>query len=246
MKKGIIFILISLICIPFYHLAKALPEGIQLSSYSFKSTEVTLSKPILGEMVFLPQTSFTEEDAIFMINNLQKIDQNILMIAAEQNIQIKLFNGSLTEQSGLGSLRDEKPRGYADSAPNWDLVPGMSNDRVVYAKIGHSEYGKGHGSVSLELHEIAHAIDRYVFNYVRKDPMFLKIWKQEVEKLFPHRNYFIKFPEEYFAETFAMYYFSEESKLVLENKAPLTFLFIQSLEKQAANQKNKRYVNFHH
>jgi hypothetical protein len=246
MKKVFYLLLISLICIPFYHLAKAFPEGILLSSYPFKSTDIKLSKPILGEMVYLPQTSFNEEDAIFMINNLQKIDQNILMLAAEQNIQIKLFKGSLIDQNGLSFLKDQKPRGYSDSDPSWELVPGMSNDRVVYAKIGHSEYGKGHGSVSLELHEVAHAIDRYVFYYVRKDPMFLNIWKQEVEKLFPLQNYFIRFPEEYFAESFAMYYYSEDTKLMLEEKAPLTFEFIKSLEKQAANQQNKRYVNLHY
>ncbi|WP_338785764.1 anthrax toxin lethal factor-related metalloendopeptidase [Metabacillus sp. FJAT-53654] len=243
MKKGIFILIISFICIPFYHLARAVPEGIPLSTYSFKSLELTLSKPIIGEMVFLPDGSFAEDEALIMIKNLQKIDQNILMIAAEQNIQIKLFNGSLTDQKGLTSLKDKKPRGYADSSPNWNQVPGMSNDRVVYAKIGHSEYGKGHGSVSLELHEVAHAIDRYVFHYVREDPTFLAIWKQEVEQLFPNRNYFINFPEEYFAEAFAMYYYNNDTRFTLEEKAPLTFSFIQSLENQAAIQTQKSYVN---
>jgi Pro-Pro endopeptidase len=243
MKKGIFILIISFICIPFYHLARAVPEGILLSTYSFKSAELRLSKPIIGEIVFLPEASFAEDEALKMINNLEKIDQNILMIAAEQNIQIKLFTGSLTDQNELNSLKDKKPRGYADSSLNWNQVPGMSNNRVVYAKIGHSEYGKGHGSVSLELHEIAHAIDRYVFHYVRKDPTYLSIWKQEVEQLFPNRNYFINFPEEYFAEAFAMYYYNDDTRSRLKEKAPLTFAFIQSLEKQAANQLQKTYVN---
>ncbi|WP_299093158.1 toxin [uncultured Metabacillus sp.] len=233
MKKGMIFLLVSLIWAPFYHLVLASPEGIPLSSYSFASAEEVLTKPILGEMVLLPETSFSEEDALIMIHNLQKIDENILILAANENIQIKLFNGSLTNQNGLSSLKDTKPRGYSDSDPSWNQVPGMSVDRVVYAKIGHSEYGKGHGSVSLELHEMAHAIDRYVFHYIRKDPKFLSIWKQEVGQLFPLQSYFRNFPEEYFAETFAMYYFSEDTRSILNKKAPMTSWFIQTLENQA-------------
>jgi hypothetical protein len=244
MKKGIFFLLIPLICLPFYHLAKALPEGIPLSTYSFKSKEVILSKPIVGEIILLPESAFSEDEVFSMIRNVEKVDQNILMLAARQNIKIKLFNGSLTDQEGLNSLQDKKPRGYSESAPNWEQVPGMSKDRVVYAKIGHSEYGKGHSSVSLELHELAHAIDKYVFYYVRKDPMFLNIWKQEVHQLFPMRNYFIQFPEEYFAESFALYYHNKETKLQLNEKAPLTFKFIQSLEQKAANQPKIKYVSF--
>lgn len=243
MKKTIILVLISLVCIPFYHLAKAFPEGVQLSSYRFETTQLELNKPIVGELVYLPGHSFAEDEAIKMIENIQKVDQNILLLAAEESIQIKLFTGSLTNQNGLSRLKELKPRGYGSNDPNWDLVPGMSDERVVYAKIGHSEFGKGHGSVSLELHEFAHAIDRYVFHYVRLNPIFINIWKQEVESLFPLRNYFIQFPEEYFAETFAMYYFSDESRLTLQKKAPLTYTFIQSLEEKAADQRKNIYVN---
>lgn len=242
MKKGIFFLLISLIGIPFYQLVKASPEGIRLSAYSFKSSEVTLSNPILEEMILLPETKFVEEDVWIMIKNLQKIDQNILRLAADQHIQIKFFNGSLTDQYELSSLKDEKPRGYSTSGPNWDQVPGMSKGRVVYVKVGHSEYGKGHGSISLELHEVAHAIDRYVFHSIRHDPRFLMIWKQEVGELFPDRDYFHNFPEEYFAEAFAMYYDSPDSRLRLKEKAQKTFLFIQSLEEQAAEQNDKNYA----
>ncbi|WP_420535002.1 anthrax toxin lethal factor-related metalloendopeptidase, partial [Bacillus mycoides] len=45
----------------------------------------------------------------------------------------------------------------------WDDVPGVGSDiggKPVMARIGFSERGKGHGSINLELHEIAHAIDR--------------------------------------------------------------------------------------
>ncbi|HZH60397.1 MAG TPA: toxin [Metabacillus sp.] len=243
MRKAIFVLFIFLICIPFYHLVKAFPEGRPLSTYQFKTTEFPLTKPVVKELILLPNSDFPEKEAVKMINNIQKVDDYILLLAAEESIQVKLFTGSLTNLNGLNKLKNIKPRGYGENDPNWELVPGMSEDRVVYAKIGHSEFGKGHGSICLELHEFAHAIDRYVFHYVRLDPVFINIWKQEVDLLFPFNNYFLQFPEEYFAETFAMYYYDKNSNEVLNEMAPLTFKYIQSLENKAFEQQNKLYVN---
>lgn len=241
MRRTLFFLIILGLCVSFYHLAIAFPKGIPLSDYEFRDTELALSKPILKELVFLPTSSFEEKDAIKMIKNLEKVDGNILYLAAKESIQIKLFTGSLTNQPGLSSLKSSKPRGYDETDSYWDKVPGMSDNRVVYAKIGHSEFGNGHGSVSLELHEFAHAIDRHVFHYIRLDPVFINIWKQEVKWLFPFRDYFINFPEEYFAETFAMFYHNDETHDFLKQEAPLTFKYIQSLEKIAAEQVNNSY-----
>lgn len=243
MRKAIFVLFIFLICIPFYHLAKAFPEGRPLSTYQFETMEFTSTKPVVEELILLPNSDFLEKEAIKMIDNIQKVDDSILILAVEESIQVRLFTGSLTNLNGLNELKNIKPRGYGDNDPNWELVPGMSEDRVVYAKIGHSEFGKGHGSICLELHEFAHAIDRYVFHYVRLDPMFINIWKLEADLLFPLNNYFLQFPEEYFAETFAMYYYNKDSKEVLNEMAPLTFKYIQSLENKAFEQQNNLYVN---
>ncbi|MFC0274358.1 toxin [Metabacillus herbersteinensis] len=242
MKNNLLLLLLSFVSIPILNLANTAPTGIPLSMYSFKTLELSLSKPVLGEIVLLPKETIAEEDAVYMIKNLEKIDQHILMLAAEQNIKVKLFDGSLTDQKGLRMLKNERPRGYASDGPNWQEVPGMYEDRIVYAKIGHSQYGRGHGSVSLELHEFGHSLDRHVFNYVRKDPLFLSIWKQEAKSLFENRTYFINFPEEYFAESFAMYYLSEATKDLLFKKAPLTYKYMNSLETRALERANKKYV----
>lgn len=245
MKKTGIALIIILISVPFYHLAQAFPEGKPLSTYQFETTGYSLSKPVVNELILLPRPSsdFSEKEAFKMINNIQKVDENILLLAVEESIQVQLFTGSLTNQNGLSELKNVKPKGYGEKDHNWDLVPGMSDDRVVYAKIGHSEFGKGHGSICLELHELAHAIDRYVFHYVRFDPVFINIWKQEVDQLFPLKNYFLQFPEEYFAETFAMFYYDDKSKRVLNEKAPLTYKYMKALEKKAIEQQNNLYVN---
>ena len=60
--------------------------------------------------------------------------------------------------------------------------------------------------MNLELHELAHSIDRHVFNGLRYKKNFLEIWDQEKEKLFPEVNYLMTYPEEYFAESFAYFY----------------------------------------
>ncbi len=234
MKRAIFFILlISLPIFPIYQLVNASPNGVKLSTYTFHSITFSNQKPALGEMIYLPETAFNEAQVLLMINNLEKIDHNILKLAEKQKIKIILFQGRLTELNGLSRFKDKKPRGYSESDPTWDSVPGMSADRVVYAKIGHSEYGKGHTSISLELHEIAHAIDRYVFNNVRDNPLFTEIWKLEVNRIFPSQEYYLNYSEEYFAESFAMFYFSPETNKELFEKAPHTFSFIQSLEEEA-------------
>jgi hypothetical protein len=96
-------------------------------------------------------------------------------------------------------------------------------------KIGYSEKGKGHGSVNLELHEIAHSIDKLVFQNVSKSKEFQLIWEEERGILFPGNSYFILHSEEFFAETFAMYYLNDETKLQLKKLVPQTYDFFQSL-----------------
>src|SRR5690606_14826489 len=122
----------------------------------------------------------------------------------------------------------KKPRGYSENGPTWDEVPGIGGSEVVLAKIGSSDKGKGHGSINLELHELAHSIDKFVFDSISDDPYFLAIWEKEVNLLFPNRSYFSDFPEEYFAESFAMFYLSDQTRNHLKLVAPMTYqLFVE-------------------
>jgi hypothetical protein len=116
------------------------------------------------------------------------------------------------------------------SDKTWDDVPGVGGSKTVLVKIGASEKGNGHGSVNLELHELAHSVDRYVYDEIRHDPTFLEIWEAEKEILFPGKTYFTSYPEEYFAETFAMFYLGNETKEELKMRAPKTFMFYSSLK----------------
>ncbi|WP_191561047.1 anthrax toxin lethal factor-related metalloendopeptidase [Metabacillus idriensis] len=210
------------------------PSGILLKDHSFSSEGSISSNSPLLQMIYLPEHSISEADTVYMLHNLNRVHPVILKRALQQNVKIKFFTGDLTDEHGLKHLAGLTPRGYAENS-TWDSVPGMSEDEFVYVKIGHSKYGMGHGSVALELHEFAHAADRNVFSNVRSNPLYLNIWKQEAHMLFPGKTYFEHFPEEYFAEIFAMYYLNESTKEKLREQAPLSYRFVANLYKSLEN-----------
>lgn len=95
------------------------------------------------------------------------------------------------------------------------------------------------------LHEIGHTVD---FTYTQNgfkcsiadgNDKFMSIYKSEASNLFNPSNfyganqsaldYFVKQPEEYFAECFSMYYYDEDTKKILKEKAPQTYDYIQSI-----------------
>ncbi|MRX70905.1 toxin [Bacillus lacus] len=233
MKKWLLAALLLLV-IPSVQYAKATPSGTPLYTYKFKSQQEAEYHWSLGELVLLPESTFKEKDVLEMVENLNKVDENILRLAADKGVKIKLFDGPITNESKLHDLKGKTPHGYEGTGLTWEDIPGLCENKYVYAKIGHSSYGMGHGSVALELHELGHAVDKYVFGQVRKQPAFLNIWKQESGIIFQNRAYFTSFPEEYFAEVFAMLYFSEDSRNVLRADAPLTYAFLLKLENDAA------------
>jgi Pro-Pro endopeptidase len=184
---------------------------------------------LLGEIILLPEESFDYEEVAKIISRIDALPEKMLRKITEERIYLALFNGRLTDNPSARDLRGVIPRGY-NSGKTWDEVPGVGGSKLVLAKIGSSERGSGHSSVNLELHELAHSIDRHVYKLIRENPRFLEIWKRETKYLFPGRDYFLNYPEEYFAETFAMYYLGGEYKGMLREIAPETYWFIDGLE----------------
>jgi Pro-Pro endopeptidase len=194
--------------------------------YQFINNESNLEQ--LNEMILLPKSLFDEKAAAGIITRISNLPVALLEKINDQDITLKLFTGKLTDNQTARYLAGQIPRGY-NSQTTWDEVPGIGGSQVVLVKIGSSEKGKGHGSVNLELHEIAHSIDHLVFRNVSKSKEFKLIWEEERGILFPGNSYFILHAEEYFAETFAMYYLNEETKVQLEKLAPQTYDFFQRL-----------------
>jgi hypothetical protein len=237
MNRRVLAILILMIftIIPVCWKAYANLDVIPLKNYQSTTLEGYLqdipNREEMNRLIYLPIHDFSEQEAAVMIKHVANVPANILHVLIQQNVHLYLFNGKLTEVQGFEHLQGMKPRGYSAGGSKWEDVPGIGGSKLVLAKIGHSNKGMGHGSVNLELHELAHSVDRFVLGNIRHNQAFLTVWQEEAASLFPDRSYFLTFPEEYFAETFAMYFLNDSSRLELAKHAPKTFLFFENMEK---------------
>ncbi|GAA0348393.1 zinc metalloprotease Zmp1 [Bacillus carboniphilus] len=237
MQKMISYFLVLVLPFTYLQTDELYPSGIQLTHINEDSElkqNLNLDNPSLIEsFVFLPtNTAYDSFEASKMIMRLDGLPEWVLERAIEKGIYVRLFNENLTDFPTTEHLKGVTPRGYDNLETTWDDVPGIGGSKLVLVKIGHSDKGHGHGSINLELHELAHSLDRFVFDNVRFDFQFLSVWEQETNQLFPGNDYFLLYPEEYFAETFAMYFYTKGSRDELKMKAPLTFNYIQKLMKE--------------
>jgi len=231
-RKTIVSVIIAGLFLSSITTSQASYDGVWLGDYStnsvlYQSLKIDQSLSLLDQIIVLPKQSFDQKEAAAMINRIDSIPGYILNKVKNQGIRLKLFTGKLTDNPTASHLKGKIPRGYTNNV-TWDDVPGIGGSKVVLVKIGASDKGHGHGSVNLELHELAHSIDHYVFNEISGSKEFLNMLESEHEQLFPGNSYF-QYPEEYFAETFAMYYLNTESKELLRKKAPKTFEFMKQL-----------------
>ncbi|MET3696021.1 hypothetical protein SAMN05877753_102447 [Bacillus oleivorans] len=235
MPKYITFIFVLILPFSLFQSAEMMsPIGVQLKEISINSElkqNLSLDNPSLIEsIVLLPDNhTYDEFEAAKMIMRLDNLPPEVLKRAVEEGIHVRLFNEELTDFPSTQHLKGVTPRGYEDRDTTWDEVPGIGGSELVLVKIGHSEKGDGHGSINLELHEFAHSLDHFVFGDVRLDIRFLTVWEQEAPFIFPGDSYFLSYPEEYFAETFAMYFYTQGSRTSLQELAPLTFEYITSI-----------------
>ncbi|URT69483.1 anthrax toxin lethal factor-related metalloendopeptidase [Cytobacillus firmus] len=232
MRKMVLTFTIIIVSLALLGNSQAAMGGIKLKDYPHSSQLkefLSLKSPRqLGEIFIVPLEPFDEREAAEMISRVDHLPASLLSKIEGEDIRVKLFTGKLTDNPTAQHLAGVIPRGYTGDT-TWDDVPGIGGAKTVLVKIGFSDKGKGHGSVNLELHELAHSVDRHVYNGIRFNQKFLSVWKAEKAKLFPGQNYLLSFPEEYFAEAFAMYFAEGESRELLRENAPKTYDFIKKL-----------------
>jgi Pro-Pro endopeptidase len=234
MRKWVISSVIAGLFMSMITTSKASFDSITLGEYPRNSELYHLinnehSLQHLNQMIILPNSLFDEKAAAGIINRMANLPETLLEKINQNDITLKLFTGKLTDNQTARYLAGQTPRGY-HTQTTWDAVPGIGGSQVVLVKIGHSEKGKGHGSVNLELHEMAHSVDKLVFENISKSKEFQLIWEEERAILFPGNSYFILHVEEYFAETFAMYHLNQDTNKQLKSIAPLTYRFIRELQ----------------
>ncbi|WP_102346462.1 anthrax toxin lethal factor-related metalloendopeptidase [Bacillus sp. Marseille-P3661] len=237
MKQLFVFCLLLLCTLPTLSVAKGEITGLSLKkanemhgiNIEFDNKEI---ERLVGQLILLPnENDYDHKEVRSMVSRISKIHPTLLHDLVVNNVKIKLFTGKLTDEGPFTHLSGISPRGWSPNK-TWDQVPGAGGTYIAAAKIGASSYGKGHGSVNLELHEIGHSVERKVFDKLRNDSVFIGIWKDEVFKLFPKREYFQNYPEEYFAEVFAMYYLNEKTNANLKQTAPKTHEYLKKLEEK--------------
>ena len=158
------------------------------SNAPIKNTMPLTSESELNHIIVLPKDTFDENEAAEIISRIDSLPTSLLKKVRSQGIIVKLFTGKLTDNPTASHLSGMIPRGYVNNT-TWDDVPGLGGGKTVLVKIGSSNKGNGHSSVNLELHELAHSIDIYVFNELRYNRDFLEIWNQEKNQLFPGISY---------------------------------------------------------
>ncbi|MCA1054551.1 toxin [Rossellomorea aquimaris] len=229
MKRILIFLTIITSSIIIWKQTQASYSGVPLKHSPINTALQLQSAGQLENIVLLPETEYDQKEAIAIIERLDHINPGLLTDIEDKEIKVRLFQQKLTDFSSTSHLKGVTPRGYTNKSTTWDEVPGIGGSKLVLVKIGHSEKGKGHNSINLELHEIAHSIDRYILTDPYSEMAFLSVWKREAPLLFPDQAYFIDYREEYFAETFAMYFLDTESRNLLKKKAPSTYSYYQSM-----------------
>ena len=221
MKKKRYFLCIIILSLALMGNSQAKFPGVKLKDFpanSMLKTSLNLtSERELGNIVILPNKIFNQLEAAQVISRLDRLPSPLLAKINQNGIVIQLFTDKLTDNPTASHLSGIIPRGYVNNT-TWDDVPGLGGGKTVLVKIGASHKGNGHSSVNLELHELAHSIDIYVFNELRYKRDFLEIWNQEKDQMFPGKSYYLTYPEEYFAESFAYYYLGGQYRDELKGK----------------------------
>lgn len=192
--------------------------------------------PYLSEIVDIrlsEETPENVENTNDILERLNKIDSRILENVQTSGVTLILSDLPMTEFDEFSYLKGVVPRGHTDP---WDDIPGLGGFES-YVRVGASEPGieNNHGDVNLELHEFGHIVDSFLVDgtTISQKDEFQQIHAEEHEAMFPNQPYF-KYVEEYFAEAFAYYYLNDNTKVVLEARAPKTAAFIKSIHNKVS------------
>ena len=170
----------------------------------------------------------TNQEAAEMIERLDHIDDSILRNISLSGATMILSDKKLVELPEFAELKGVVPRGHTEP---WDDIPGLGGF-ISYVAIGKSEPSikNNHGDINLELHEFGHIVDMYTINGVELSATeaFRTAHQKDKNNIFPTDDYF-EYVDEYFAEVFAYYYYTEASRQTLYEKAPTTARFFDDL-----------------
>ncbi len=158
---------------------------------------------------------------------------------------VEIFDGKITDNESMRHLKGKKIRG-SEHISNWDnhQASHVPYEKKILIKQNYSHFSP---CINLELHEYGHITDSALGNIS---------YKGEFKKIFEdyNRNGIIEFSigskyqrdniREFFAESFAKYYFSDKSRENLEKNYKEIYGYFNNLEKKFTESYNpKRILN---
>jgi hypothetical protein len=165
---------------------------------------------------------------------MTKIPPIVLSIIAQAGFRLELVMDAVTHHPQLKHLSGVTPRGWP-VGQTWDVVPGGGATPILKCTvIAANSLQKGHGSRNLILHEHAHTFDLALSYLVqssgvlkltnpqlfsKSDEEFMTLWQSVNWK----SNYQKSYIEEAFAESFAFFFDSTQSRNELQNQYPTIY-----------------------
>jgi|GEM_PF-6357910 len=213
-----------------------------LAQYSLGTgwSEDTLKKltPFMGVKTFESFDALPLEVREVALNEVMdiysRLPVELLITLRKRNRGIDLVADNVTTHPAMESYSDVRPRGWAEGR-TWSEVPGAGATGRHGTIIAGNSLHRGHGSVDLILHEVGHTVDRYFkdrdgsmdFSNTR---LFSEVnGTTPFENLYgPSAGYQSSNEEENFAEMFALYFASPETRQHLSETFPAGHSYFES------------------
>lgn len=174
---------------------------------------INAEKRALLERVVLAAGSANQADVDAVMKEAALLPVSMLQELEAAGMSIRVARNSVTDH--MTHLKGVRPRGYPPGA-TWDNVPGLyspAHREVVVATDanwdGSRRMSNRHGSTSLLLHEVSHALDHARSYPSNVDQGFVNARERDLPALGAHNSYYVQEGEggrsETYAETLAMY-----------------------------------------
>lgn len=181
-----------------------------------------------------------------IINNLEHVPDKIQQICNDYGGKVIIFDGRITELEHMKHYKGQKPKGWELS---WEHAPGTYYNKFkeVMIKQSYDEYG-----TNLELHEYGHMVDYALGKLMEEGRLsdikeFIEIHEKYSNQKFlgifnTMKPYEKNFRNEFFAESFAKYYYSKKTRKKLKKEYPEVYKFFKSLEGKIIKELNDFYI----
>jgi len=179
-----------------------------------------------------------------ILSTLERVPDPLQKIVNDYGATVVIFDGVITDNESMGYWKGVQIPKWSEGK-TYDILPGAYSRGYKEALVHQKPSPGSHGSVSLELHEYGHAAayalgELVDLPEVSDVPYFVSVHKDSRKYENPDgslrmSNYGYNYRDEFFAESFAKFYSSSETKDKLREDFPETYSFLLILEKLAAD-----------